>query len=97
MSDRLNETKNKPNKAVALKYVPRLDNAPKIVAKGRGKIAEKIINIAKEHDIYIYDDPDLAEALAQLDLDEEIPADLYIVVSELLAFVYSINSEEKDR
>ena len=96
MSGRLNNNKKSPEKAVALKYQPRKDHAPKIIATGKGKIAEKIVKIAKEHNIYIHDDPDLVEMLAQLDLNEEIPTDLYIVVSELLAFVYSLNREEKD-
>jgi flagellar biosynthesis protein len=82
------------NKAVALAYRPESDNAPKIIASGRGDIAQRIIDIAKEHRIHIHDDPDLVEALSQLDLNEEIPTDLYIVVSELLAFVYALNRKE---
>ena len=88
-------TKNRQKKAVALKYQPKLDHAPKVIAKGKGKVAEKIIEIAKAHDIYIHDDPDLIEVLSQLDLNEEIPPDLYVVVAELLAFVYALNRGEK--
>ncbi len=94
MSGRLNETKEKLNKAVALKYQPQNDQAPKVIATGRGKVAEKIIKLAKEHNIYIHDDPDLVEMLAQLDLNQEIPTDLYVVVSELLAFIYNLNRQE---
>ncbi|MBW2492029.1 MAG: EscU/YscU/HrcU family type III secretion system export apparatus switch protein [Deltaproteobacteria bacterium] len=83
--------KLKKNSAVSLKYRPESDSAPRVTAKGKGKIAEKIIKIAKEHDIYIHEDPDLIEVLSQLDINEEIPHDLYIVVAELLAFVYSLN------
>jgi len=87
--------KEKKQRAVALKYQPKSDNAPKVMAKGRGKVAEKIIEVAKKNNIFIHDDPDLVEALSQLDIHEEIPNELYSVVAELLAFIYSINSGEK--
>jgi flagellar biosynthesis protein len=81
----------KKERAIALKYEPHLDHAPKVVAKGSGKVAEKIIEIAKEHDIYIHNDPDLIEVLSHLDINEEIHPELYVVVAELLAFVYALN------
>jgi len=90
-------TRNRQKKAVALQYQPKLDNAPKVIAKGKGQVAERIIEIAREHNIYIQNDPDLIEVLSQLDLNQEIPPDLYIVIAELLAFVYSLNSGEKLR
>lgn len=83
---------NKQNKAVALKYQPESDRAPRVIAKGQGKVAEKIIEIAREHNIHIHNDPDLIEVLSRLDLNAEIPLELYVVVAELLAFVYSLNS-----
>ena len=83
--------KIRKNSAVSLKYRPESDSAPRITAKGRGKIAEKIIKIAKEHNIYIHEDPDMIEVLSQFDINDEIPPDLYLVVAELLAFVYSLN------
>jgi flagellar biosynthesis protein len=89
--------KNKQKRAAALRYQPKADIAPKVVAKGTGKVAERIIEIAKEHDIHIHNDPDLVEVLSQLDLNEAIPPDLYVVVAELLAFVYALNSGEKLR
>ena len=89
--------RDRQKKAVALQYQPKLDNAPKVIAKGKGQVAEKIIEIAREHNIYIQNDPDLIEVLSQFDLNEEIPPDLYIVIAELLAFVYSLNSGEKLR
>ncbi len=88
------KTKNRQKRAVALKYQPKSDNAPKVIAKGKGKVAKKIIEIAREHNIYIQNDPDLIEVLCQLDLNEEIPPDLYVVAAELLAFIYSLNKEE---
>lgn len=77
-------------RAVALKYRPEADKAPKVVAKGAGQVAQRIIEIAEANGIYIHNDPDLIEVLAQLDLDAEIPAELYVVVAELLAFVYTL-------
>jgi flagellar biosynthesis protein len=84
----------KYRKAVALAYKAGLDRAPKVAAKGRGKVADKIIETAKRNDIYIHEDPDLVETLSSLDLDEEIPDDLYIVVAELLAFLYSLEGKK---
>ncbi len=84
------------DKAVALKYLPELDNAPKITAMGTGDVARKIIKTAREHNIHIHNDPDLIEVLSQLDLNEEIPPTLYVIVAELLNFVYSLNAD-KDR
>ena len=78
-------------RAVALKYRPMADSAPKVTAMGKGEVAERIIAIAREHDIHIHDDPDLVEVLSQLDLNEEIPPCAYAVVAELLSFVYGVN------
>ena len=77
-----------------MKYRPKKDDAPKVIAKGQGKVAEKIIEIAREHQLHIHNDPDLIEVLSQLDINEEIPPDLYIVIAELLAFVYALNRSE---
>ncbi len=88
-------SRSRQKRATALKYQSKSDNAPKVIAKGKGKVAERIIEIAKEHNIYIHNDPDLIEVLYQLDLNEDIPSELYVVVAELLAFVYSLNSGKK--
>jgi flagellar biosynthesis protein len=77
--------------AVALQYNAATDNAPRVVAKGRGLMAEKIIALAREQGIPMREDPDLVQMLTQLDLDREIPPSLYKVVAELLAFVYRLN------
>lgn len=87
--------KKKRKKAVALRYKPSEDHAPEITAKGEGKIAEKIIELALQHDIPIKDDPDLVEILSTLDLNEEIPTTVYVAVAELLAFVYSLNKKRE--
>ena len=77
--------------AVALSYDASKDKSPKIIAKGRGNIAEKIIALANENGIPIKEDADLVQILSQIDLDKEIPPSVYQVVAELLAFVYEIN------
>ena len=88
---------NKPSqkKAVALQYRPEKNAAPKVSAKGSGRVAEKIIELAKPHGIPVKDDPDLIEVLSKLDIEEEIPPNVYIAVAELLAFVYSINRKKQ--
>ena len=80
-------------KAVALKYDRKKDDAPRVTAKGKGKVAEKIIELARKHDIPIKDDPDLFEVLSSLDINQEVPSEIYVAVAELLAFVYSMNSK----
>ncbi len=74
-----------------------MGSAPRITAKGKGALAEKIIELAKDKHIHIHNDPDLLEMLSQLDLKQEIPASLYEVVAELLAFIYLLNSEESKK
>jgi flagellar biosynthesis protein len=77
--------------AVALRYDRAKDRAPRVTAKGHGHMAEKIIAQAREHQIPMREDPELIQALAQLDLQQEIPPSLYAVVAEILAFVYRLN------
>jgi flagellar biosynthesis protein len=84
--------KDKDKKAIAVKYERGRDAAPKVTAKGRGAVAEKILALAREHGVPIEKDSTLIEALYRLDLNEEIPEELYQVVAELLAFIYRMNS-----
>lgn len=89
-------TKNKASKfseAVALKYTPQADSAPKVVAKGRGYIADRILEIARTNNIPVKEDPELLQVLSTLDLQQDIPPHVYQVVAELLAFVYSVNKK----
>jgi flagellar biosynthesis protein len=74
--------------AVALRYTPGEAEAPRVIAKGQGLIADKILEQAKEHGVPIQEDPSLVEVLAKLELNEQIPVELYQVVAEILAFVY---------
>ncbi len=86
--------KNKIQKAVALKYNAEHDVAPRITAKGKGAVAEKIIELAGKYGVPVKDDPDLVEVLSGLDIDQAIPPEIYVAVAELLSFVYSLNSKK---
>lgn len=77
---------NKQLQAVAIKYDPG-EVAPKIIATGKGKVAEKIIETAKENDVALHKDSKLANTLYKLDIGEYIPPELYEVVAEILVFV----------
>lgn len=85
----------KSPKAVALKYDRKKDNAPRVIAKGRGEIAEKIIEVAKAHNVPLYEEKNLIQILEALDLETEIPPELYRAVAEVLAFIYRLNSSVK--
>lgn len=80
-----------PKNAIALAYLSG-DTAPKVVAKGRGIVAEQIIAKAKEHGVFVHESKELVALLTQVDLDEHIPPALYRVVAELLAWVHHIES-----
>ena len=77
--------------AVALAY-SQTDAAPRVVAKGRGLVAEQIIARAREHGVYVHESPELVSLLVQIDLDQRIPPQLYIAVAELLAWIYRLES-----
>jgi flagellar biosynthesis protein len=81
--------------AAALQYDAKKDSAPRVTAKGRGNIAEKIIELAKKHDIPIKSDPALVQLLSKVDIDQQIPLELYKAVAEILAFVYSMNERRR--
>ena len=88
---------NKPNKkAVALRYDPTQDHAPKVIAKGYGHVADTIIQTAQEHDLYVHESKELVGLLMQLDLDQHIPPELYVVIAELLAWLYALESEDNE-
>ena len=79
--------------AAALQYKAGKDSAPRLVAKGKGCMADKIIQTAREHNIPLKEDPHLVEILSNLDLYEEIPPDLYKAVAEILIFIYKMNNK----
>ena len=89
-------SKDKIKKSVAVKYEPSKDRAPRVTAKGTGRIAERIIEIAVKEGVPIKEDPDLVGALVQLDFQEEIPPELYRAIAEILAFAYRLNRKMMD-
>jgi flagellar biosynthesis protein len=82
-----------PRSAIALRYDLAKDNAPKVVAKGKGAVAERIMELAKANGVPVHEDPELIEALAKLDVQQEIPAELYQVMAEVLTFIYRANKK----
>ena len=88
---------HKPNdrqQAVALRYQPERDRAPKLVAKGHGYLAEKILELARQHHIPVREDKNLLQILSRLDLNQEIPAEVYKAVAEILAFIYRLANRQ---
>lgn len=81
-------------RAVALRYEMERDSAPRVIAKGERLLAEKIISIAKENGIYIYEDPTLVALLAKVNVGSEIPERLYRAVAEVLAFVFTLEKRD---
>jgi flagellar biosynthesis protein len=91
MRRRRKKTQQGAEQAVALRYRTHADHAPRVVAKGEGYIARKIKEIARAHGIPIRRDDDLVELLAQVDIDREIPPELYAAVAEVLSWIYRAN------
>ncbi len=87
----MKSAKKNLKKAVALRYDKENDTAPAVIGKGAGLMAEKIIALARENNIPIHPDSDLVETLSRLDINESIPPDTYIMVAEILAFIYRTN------
>lgn len=84
-------------KAIAIVYNEKDSAAPKVVASGKGLIAEKIIATAQEAGIHIQEDADLVELLSKIPVGDEIPTELYQTVAEVLAFVYQMNERFKEK
>ena len=80
-------------RAVAVRYRTEQDHAPKVVAKGAGLIAQRIKELAVQYGIPIHRDDDLVELLAQVEIDREIPSELYAAVAEVLSWVYRANDQ----
>jgi flagellar biosynthesis protein len=88
-------SQNSNKEAIALAYGAG-DYAPKVVAKGRGLIAEQIILRAREHDVFVHESRDLVALLMQVDLDDHIPPALYQVIAEILAWLYRLEEGKAD-
>lgn len=91
------EKKKKIKQVAALKYSPEENRVPEIIAKGSGQVAEKIIEKAIENDVPIYQNDELASALNEFSIGDEIPPELYEIVAEILVFVNSIDKKYGDR
>jgi len=96
MSDDDTPVDSRQSEAVALTYATG-DGAPRVVAKGRGFIAEEIIGRAREAGVFVHESPELVALLMQVDLDDRIPPQLYVAVAELLAWLYSVEQGDKYR
>lgn len=83
-------------KAVALQYDPTYQ-APRVIAKGKGIVADQIVDKGKEHHVPIQEDPSLVEVLSKLDLDTQIPPELYQVVAEILGLIYRSDQQLGER
>lgn len=84
------EERTKPKQAIALEYDPD-DEAPRVIASGKGELAERIIEKAKEADVPVHRDDKLADTLSRLEIGDMIPPELYEVVAEILVFVDSMD------
>lgn len=84
-------SEHKRTEAIALNYNKEKDLAPKVVAKGKGIIAENILKKAEELNIPVQKDPSLAELLGKLDINQAIPDELYGAVAEVFAFIYKLD------
>ena len=91
----MKSTRASRSKAVALRYDDLRDPAPRVVAKGQGKIAERILEVARRCGVPVHEDPDLVEVLAKVELEQVIPSALYQAVAEILAFLYRLNAQHK--
>lgn len=83
--------------AVALRYDVEKDKAPLVLASGRGMVADEIVRIAEENKIPLYENPELANLLSRLEIEVEIPPQLYVLVAEVLFFVYQLDRMAEKR
>lgn len=87
----MNNQEEKPKQAIALHYNNDETAAPKVVAKGAGFIADKIVTAAKQNAVPVYQNKTLTGMLMAVDIDREIPPELYQAVAEILAYVYRVD------
>jgi flagellar biosynthesis protein len=87
---------DRTREAIALAY-RQSDAAPRVVARGKGFIAEEIIARAHEHGVFVHESPELVALLTQVDIDQNIPPQLYMAVAELLAWLYRLEQGDKTK
>lgn len=85
------KTPQQTRQAVALRYKPQADTAPKVAAKGKGYLAEKIVEMARAHGVPVREDKNLVQILSRLELEQEIPPEVYRAVAEILSFIYRLS------
>ncbi len=90
-------TTKDPKQAVALSYAKEAAAAPVVKAKGKGAVAERIVAVAAENGVPVREDASLVEVLSKLDLEQEIPPELYQLVAEILSFVYRTDQAAQER
>ncbi|NIK10772.1 EscU/YscU/HrcU family type III secretion system export apparatus switch protein [Alkalibacillus sp. S2W] len=83
----------KRKEAMALSYNEASDDAPEIVAKGKGLVADEILERATDHDVPVYEDPALMNLMSELNINEKIPEDLYQAVAEVFVFIYQLDKK----
>lgn len=83
----------KVQKAVALKYDRSADKAPRVTASGKGEVAKNIIKVAQLHKLPIKKDEDLIELLSKVEIDREVPENLYKAVAELFSYIYKVSKK----
>ncbi len=91
MNSRAETPREAPRRVVALRYERAREDAPRVVAHGRGQVAQTILDFARAHGVPVHEDPDLVELLGACELGEQISPELYEVVAQLLAFLYRTN------
>jgi len=84
-------------RAIAVKYELGKDKVPKIVASGKGRVAGEILKLAEEHHVPFYEDPTLTQLLSKLQVNDEIPGEMYTIIAEVLAWVYQLDKLAKKR
>ena len=94
MSDKKIEKEKNRKIATAIKYNQMEETAPKVIAKGKGIVAENILEQAEEHDIPVYEDEKLSRQLYNLEIGQEIPPELYHVIAEVLVFIANLDREK---
>jgi flagellar biosynthesis protein len=85
----------RPKRATALRYDRQGGGAPRVVATGAGAIAERIVEIAAEQGIPVREEPALVEALSRLELEQEIPPELFVAVAEVLVWAYGLEAKRR--
>ena len=94
--DRKHELPRPPELAIGLSYGRNSSGAPRVVAKGRGEVAARILTAAEEAGVPVRRDRDLVQLLAAVDLGDEIPVEAYAAVAEVIAFLWRLNAEARD-